>query len=253
MKCFSGNFKALIDTYDTLKSGMLNTIIVGKVLIEAGIGNVGVRLDSGDLCELSKQCRKLWKQHVPGHGFTILASDDLHEERLVEMEKNLSEIDVYAIGTNIATCKKQPALGLVCKLTEINKQPKMKFSADLEKTTLPGSKLIYRLWTDSAAASFDVIALEGESLKPGEAKFFSLAHGQEETHCVTKVELMNQPLELYHFTQTLAESRQHVQQSMEELPPQLFQLHRPEKFKVLVTETFASMLLATKTANALKL
>lgn len=159
VKCFSGNFKALIDTYDTLKSGMLNTIIVGKVLIEAGIGNVGVRLDSGDLCELSKQCRKLWNQHVPGHAFTILASDDLHEERLVEMERNLSEIDVYAIGTNIATCKKQPALGLVCKLTEINKQPKMKFSADLEKTTLPGSKLIYRVWTDSAPASFDVIAL----------------------------------------------------------------------------------------------
>lgn len=64
---------------------------------------------------------------------------------------------------------------------------------------------------------------------------------------------MNQPLDLYHFTQTLAESRQHVQESMQELPQQLFQLHRPDKFKVLVTETFASMLIATKMANALKL
>jgi nicotinate phosphoribosyltransferase len=169
------------------------------------------------------------------------------------MEKNHSEIDVYAIGTNIATCKKQPALGLVCKLTEINKQPKMKFSADLEKTTLPGSKLVYRVWTGSSSASFDVIALEGEQLQPGEAKFFSLAHAHEELHSLTRVELMNQPLDLYHFTHTLAESREHVQQSMEELPGQLFQLHRPDKFKVLVTESFASMLMATKMANALKL
>jgi nicotinate phosphoribosyltransferase len=77
-----------------------------------------------------------------------LASDDLHEEKLVEMEKNHSQINIYAIGTNIATCKKQPALGLVCKLTEINKVPKMKFSSDLEKTTLPGAKVVYRIWTN---------------------------------------------------------------------------------------------------------
>jgi nicotinate phosphoribosyltransferase len=60
VKCFSSNFKALIDTYNTLESGMRNTIIVGKALIEAGVGNIGIRLDSGDLCELSKKCRDLW-------------------------------------------------------------------------------------------------------------------------------------------------------------------------------------------------
>jgi nicotinate phosphoribosyltransferase len=79
----------------------------------------------------------------------ILASDDLNEERLIEMENNQSEIDVYAVGTNIATCKKQPALGLVCKLTQINGVPKMKFSSDPEKATFPGRKQVYRVWTDS--------------------------------------------------------------------------------------------------------
>jgi nicotinate phosphoribosyltransferase len=75
------------------------------------------------------------------------------------MEQNGSQIDVYAIGTHIATCKKQPALGLVCKLTEINKIPKMKFSSDPEKSTLPGKKIIYRVWTNqSDKASFDLIS-----------------------------------------------------------------------------------------------
>lgn len=89
-KTFPNNFKPLIDTYSTLESGVLNTIIVGKALIEAGITNIGIRLDSGDLCELSKACRKIWNQHVPDHKLLILASDDLNEERLIEMEKNKS-------------------------------------------------------------------------------------------------------------------------------------------------------------------
>jgi nicotinic acid phosphoribosyltransferase len=62
---------------------MLNFIIVSKALIELGIKNVGIRLDSGDLCELSKTCRKMWNKYMPGSSFQIFASDDLHEERLV--------------------------------------------------------------------------------------------------------------------------------------------------------------------------
>lgn len=97
----------------------------------------------------------------------ILASDDLHEERLIEMEKNNSEIDIYAIGTNIATCKKQPALGLVCKLTQINGTPKMKLSSDPEKATFPGRKLVYRAWTGAENSSFDILALDSEKIQIG--------------------------------------------------------------------------------------
>lgn len=64
---------------------MLNTIILGKTLIEAGVKNIGIRLDSGDLCELSKKCRSLWNQYVLETKLLILASDDLNEERLIEM------------------------------------------------------------------------------------------------------------------------------------------------------------------------
>lgn len=84
------------------------------------------------------------------------------------MQKAHSEIDIYAIGTNIATCKKQPALGLVCKLTELNGVSKMKFSSDIEKMTLPGKKVVYRVWTDKKSkSSFDILALDSEKLLEG--------------------------------------------------------------------------------------
>ncbi len=118
-KAYPDNYTTLIDTYNTIESGLMNTIIVAKAMIKAGVKKFGVRLDSGDLCEYSKKCRSIWSKHIPEVALTIVASDDLHEDRLVEMVKNGSEVDVYAIGTNIATCKKQPALGLVCKLVEL--------------------------------------------------------------------------------------------------------------------------------------
>lgn len=65
---------------------------------------------------------------------------------------------MFAIGTNIATCKKQPALGLVCKLVELNNEPKMKFSEDVGKATYPANKSVYRVWTNGQdQAEFDVI------------------------------------------------------------------------------------------------
>lgn len=71
----------------------------------------------------------------------------MYEERLIDMVKDKCEIDIFAIGTNIATCKKQPSLGVVCKLVELDKVPKMKLSSVPEKETYPCVKNIYRIVT----------------------------------------------------------------------------------------------------------
>jgi nicotinate phosphoribosyltransferase len=98
------------------------------------------------------------------------------------MEKNHSQIDVYAVGTNIVTCKKQPALGLVCKLTQINGLSKMKLSSDPEKATFPGKKVVYRVWTqEHPTAAFDLLALEGELIQEGNHTLYDL-HGKCEYH-----------------------------------------------------------------------
>lgn len=83
-KAFPNNFTTLIDSYSAINSGLLNTIVVSKALEEAGINKFGLRLDSGDLGDQSKQCRAIWNKHFPqGPRLTIIASDDLHEERLI--------------------------------------------------------------------------------------------------------------------------------------------------------------------------
>lgn len=242
-KTFSHNFKTLIDTYNTIESGILNTIIVSKALSEAGIKGFGVRLDSGDLCELSKKVKSIWKQYLPELNFVVFASDDLHEDRLVEMENNGSEIDVYAIGTHIATCKKQPALGLVCKLTELNKKPRMKFSSDPDKSTLPGNKVIYRVWTDkSESSSFDLITLEGEEVKVGEHTLFNLSKKeQEETHKIVKAIRLNNSLDISTFSSTLIESKGYMKKSVEELPKTIFDLKDATKHDILMSEAFLNV------------
>lgn len=78
---------------------------------------------------MSKECRRIWGNYIPDVRLNIVASDDLYEERLVELMDKNCEIDIFAIGTNIATCKKQPALGIVCKLVELDGEPKMKLSS----------------------------------------------------------------------------------------------------------------------------
>lgn len=87
-RAFSHHLVALIDTYSTMDSGILNAIVVGKALASAGVKKVGIRLDSGDLCDYSKKVRKLWDKHVPELRLNIVASDDLNEERILKMQKD---------------------------------------------------------------------------------------------------------------------------------------------------------------------
>jgi nicotinate phosphoribosyltransferase len=85
-KSYPNTYVTLIDSYSSIESGLMNTIIMGKVLAEAGITKIGLRLDSGDLRVQSIKCRQIWNRYFPnGPRISILASDDLHEERLIEI------------------------------------------------------------------------------------------------------------------------------------------------------------------------
>lgn len=148
----------------------------------------------------------------------ILASDDLNEEKMIEMVNKQSEIDIYAVGTNIATCKKQPALGLVCKLTEINGTPKMKFSSDPEKATFPGKKVVYRIWANTEKSSFDLLALEGEEIHLGEEVFYDSSHFKPTSQFVTKVERLNNAVNISKLGPSLAEAKKNVEESLKDLP-----------------------------------
>jgi nicotinate phosphoribosyltransferase len=150
-QAFPEGFLALVDTYNTLQSGVPNFICVALALIQIGHKPIGVRLDSGDLAYFSKETRKLFRRtaerfSLEGFGeLTILASNDIDEAILFSLGQQGHEIDVFGIGTHLVTCRAQPALGCVYKLVAINGQPRIKLSDEAHKMTIPGRKEVYRL------------------------------------------------------------------------------------------------------------
>ena len=150
-QAFSDGFLALVDTYNTLQSGVPNFICVALALIHIGYKPVGIRLDSGDLAYFSKEARRLFKE-IGGRfsidsfaKVSILASNDIEESTLLSLGHQGHEIDVFGIGTHLVTCKAQPALGCVYKLVALNGRPRIKVSDQLDKITVPGRKEVYRL------------------------------------------------------------------------------------------------------------
>jgi len=140
-----------VDTYDVIKSGIVNFIAVAVALDKVGYKAVGIRLDSGDLAQFSKDSRAYF-EHVAKKlnksyfaKFHIVASDDINEARIEELEAARHSIDTYGIGTNLVTCQSQPALGCVYKLVELNGIPRIKLST-VAKMTLAGRKHLYRLY-----------------------------------------------------------------------------------------------------------
>jgi len=166
-RSFPASFLALVDTYDTLNSGVPNFLSVALALMDLGYTPAGVRIDSGDLSYYSKKTRELFRK-VGGRynrdcgSFSIVASNDINEETLASLIKQGHEIDVFGIGTHLVTCYEQPALGGVYKLVLINGEPRMKLSQDVAKVTIPGKKDAYRLFGREGYPVLDLMVQSGE-------------------------------------------------------------------------------------------
>jgi nicotinate phosphoribosyltransferase len=163
---FPDSCLCLIDTYDTLRSGLPNFIYVALALSGFGYTPKGVRLDSGDLAALSWECRRAFEtlaEAEPKMGFwkdlTIVASNDINEDTLHQLQTTRHGITAFGIGTNLVTCQKQPALGCVYKLVEWKGQPRIKLSQDFGKITIPGKKRVYRLMGRDGKALVDYMTL----------------------------------------------------------------------------------------------
>lgn len=143
----------LVDTYDTLKSGVPNAIRIFTEMKEAGIPlkNYGIRLDSGDLAYMSKKARIMLDDAGFKDAF-ISASSDLDEYLIDSLKAQGCKITSWGVGTNLITSKDCPAFGGVYKLAAIQDSktgefiPKIKLSENTEKITNPGNKTIYRIY-----------------------------------------------------------------------------------------------------------
>ena len=167
-KAYPTKTMLLLDTYNTLKSGIKNAITVFKELRKDGYEPVGVRLDSGDLEFLSKEVRK----ELDENGFEnvkITASNDLDENTITSLKNQGAKIDVWGVGTKMITSFDWAALGGVYKLCGVIKDgsiiPKIKISEDVQKINNPSYKNIYRIYDKSDnKAQADLIVLDDEQI-----------------------------------------------------------------------------------------
>lgn len=165
---YPGGCLLLVDTYNTLKSGVPNAITVFKELRAKGYEPTGIRLDSGDLAYLSKRARKMLDE-AGFENAKIFASGDLDENVIWDLKMQGARIDVYGVGTKLITSDDLPALGGVYKLAAevVNGKmiPKIKISENAVKVTNPGYKQVWRIYgrADGKAVA-DLITLDEEKI-----------------------------------------------------------------------------------------
>ncbi len=167
------NATLLVDTYNTLKSGIPNAIRVFKeVLIPKGINDFGIRLDSGDITYLTKQARKMLDEAgLPQ--CKIVVSNALDEYLIEDLISQGAQIDTFGVGERLITARSEPVFGSVYKLVAIEKNgeiiPKIKISENVSKITNPHYKKVYRIYDRATGkAVADQLCIHDEVLSEGE-------------------------------------------------------------------------------------
>lgn len=167
---YPDNATLLVDTYNTLKSGVPNAIRVFKeMLVPKGITNFAIRLDSGDISYLSKKARKMLDDAgLPN--CKITASNALDEHLIRDLVMQGAQIDTFGVGERLITSRSEPVFGGVYKLAAVENDageiiPKIKVSENTTKITNPGFKCVYRYYDkDSGKALADEICLRDETI-----------------------------------------------------------------------------------------
>ena len=242
---FPDSFLCLVDTYDTLQSGLLNFIIVASVLFEkCGYRPKGIRLDSGDLASPSTECARILESFPWAWTLSIVVSNDINERTLYELNSKEHAINVYGIGTNLVTCQAQPALGCVYKLVQLNGSPRMKLSQDIGKMTIPGRKRPYRLYGSDGCPILDVMLAPDEST-PSKGKTILCRHpamAQKRANVTpSKVETLlflvfrNGTL-LDGVNPTIEEAREAVAKQLNMFHPEILRRKDPKPYKVSLSD-----------------
>lgn len=186
----------LVDTYDTLKSGIPNAIKIGKMLEKRGKKLIAIRLDSGDLARLSIEGRKLLDEAGMEH-VEIMASSDLDEEVIMHLKMQGAKITSWGVGTKLITGGNYPALGGVYKIVAREKdgvlEPVIKLSEDAVKISTPGPKKVYRIINkDTNKSEGDYLAFDHETINDQPLKMFDplFPHKFKYVHNYKVLELM---------------------------------------------------------------
>jgi nicotinate phosphoribosyltransferase len=226
----------LVDTYDTLKSGVPNAITVGKELEKRGNKLWGVRLDSGDLSFLSKKTRDMLDKAGLNY-VKIIASNQLDEYIIRSLNEQKAPFDAFGVGTQLVIGRPDAALDGVYKLCFLDGKPRLKISENKEKVILPGEKKIVRLIDDEGYFAADAISLKGDKA----INIIHHIHFPEKTTDIAG--LMSETLHQVVMrdgkrtepVQSLSKTREYALQRLTQLPEEHLRFENPHIYKVGIT------------------
>lgn len=233
----------LVDTYDTLNSGLPNAIKVGIELKEKGIELLGIRLDSGDLSYLSKRARKMLD--AAGLEYVkIVASNQLDEYLIRSLELQEAPIDIYGVGTSLVTGKPDAALDGVYKLSFAQGKPRVKISENLIKMNFPHEKEVYRYYNEEGKMIADSIALAFEETTPDLMIHPFEPHKSLPLNGFTSEKLLKTVMSEGKRTieyQRPQEIRKNVLENLKKLPDEHQRFDYPHIYKVGISEALTLM------------
>lgn len=241
-KSFPEDSTFLVDTIDTLKSGVPNSVKVAKdYLIPNGYKLKGIRLDSGDLGYLSKEARKMLDSEGLDY-VKICVSNSLDERVIKELLAQGAPIDSFGVGENLITSRSTPVFGGVYKLVAMESKgkiiPKIKISENVEKITNPGYKKVYRFYDKTTGYALgDVIANHDEVILEDT---YTLVDEKDPWKKKTITNYIVRELqipifkngELVYNVPTLEERREYCENEMATLYPEIKRLDNPHKYIV---------------------
>lgn len=250
-KTFPNNAMFLVDTYDTLQSGVVNAIKVAKYyLIPNGYRLKGIRLDSGDLAYLSKQARTLLDE-AGMMDATICVSNALDETLIRDLLDQGAPIDSFGVGENLITAKNSPVFGGVYKLVAVEEKgktiPKIKISETAIKITNPGYKKCYRFFDkETGFALGDVIAMSDEEVLGQEYTLVNeQAPWQKKTLKDVEVRALQVPIflggNLVYQEPSVEETKAYAQTEFETMYEEVTRKNNPHQYYVDLSEQLRTL------------
>ncbi|NLV28019.1 MAG: nicotinate phosphoribosyltransferase [Methanomicrobiales archaeon] len=219
----------LVDTYDTMNSGMHHAVLVGLEMKEKGGNLAGVRLDSGDLLSLSRQVRQMLDK-AGLYQTKIVISSDLDEFIISRLKKAGAPVNIYGVGTRLVTGHESPAISGVYKLSAIQNrhgewEMRMKVTDNAEKLSLPGIKQIYRSFNETGVMTGDCIELE--------------SHPPDKQDSIPILGMAFADGRIVRSARPLSENRERVITSLQMIPSEVSRLDNPSRYTVSIGPSLA--------------
>lgn len=233
----------LVDTYNTLKSGVPNAIKVAKEMEEKGQRLFGIRLDSGDLSYFARKSRELLDKAGLEY-VKIAASNQLDEYVVRSLLQQNAPIDVFGVGTNLAIGKPEGALDGVYKIVEADEIARIKLSENIEKMTLPGKKQVYRLLSeDGSFYGVDAIGLMSEDYPEKIIAPFNMHKSMEIKNISFEplFETLIKDGEIVGERKSVNEVKEYARKRLAQLPPEYKRFENPHVYKVGISSALKEL------------